>query len=118
MTNHDMGSANNETLAALDGHTGDKMTVLTMTVGGKPFHLWTMRDPGSAGGLPSRWDWNGPAPTDPFAQPPKSYSHASDNDAYPIQMLNVTGMAESLSCLESAQSRDKKTVYFTCGFYC
>lgn len=118
MTNRDMGSANNETLAALDGHTGDKKTVLNMTVGGKPFHLWTMRDPGFPWWAAVYMDWNGPGPTDPFAQPPMSYSHASDNDAYPIQMLNQPGLAVSMSCTESAQSRDKKMVYFTCGFYC
>lgn len=118
MTNRDMGSANNETIAALDGHTGDKKTVLSMTVGGKPFHLWTMRDPGFPWWAAVYMDWNGPGPTDPFAQPPMAYSHASDNDAYPIQMLNQTGIAVGMSCNESAQSRDNKTVYFTCGFYC
>lgn len=40
------GTVSNKTLAALDGFTGDKDTRVNTTMAGKPFHLWTMRDPG------------------------------------------------------------------------
>lgn len=101
-----MGAVNG-TLAALGGETGDKETNITMIVGGKPFHLWTMRDPSWPLVPIVYMDYDGPGPADPFAQPPMVFDAAPGN-----------GRDGYVACAQSKLSPDGKMVYFQCGFPC
>ena len=106
-TNHDMGAVN-RTLAALGGETGDKETNITMTVGGKPFHLWTMRDPVRPLFAVVYMDYDGPGPSDPSVQPPMVF------DAAPAD-----GTVTYVGCTQCNISlRDGKRVYVQCSFQC
>ena len=113
-TNHDMGTATNVTLAALDGATGDEKTSHTMIAGGKEFHLWTMRDPGFPFWAAVYMDFGGRGPADPFTKPPMVYSYAYDEDS-PTAGL---GMVEASACDRPTLSKNQKRVYFQCSFEC
>ena len=104
--NHDMGSMN-KTLAAFGGETGGKDTVIDMTVGGKQFHLWAMRDPGHLAWAAVYMDWAGPGPADPFRQPDVLFSAALKDSGVGI-----------FGCGVSAYSPGNKRIYFQCGFEC
>ncbi|CAD6563519.1 MAG: hypothetical protein ASARMPRED_000008 [Alectoria sarmentosa] len=99
-TNHDMGAVNG-TLAALGGETGDKETNITMTVGGKPFHLWTMRDPGWPLYPIVYMDYDGPGPADPFVQPPMVFDAAPSNE-----------MVANVACTQSEHPLDESDLVF------
>ena len=101
-----MGAVNG-TLAALGGETGDKETNITMTVGGKPFHLWTMRDPGWPLYPIVYMDYDGPGPADPFVQPPMVFDAAPSNE-----------MVANVACTQSEHPLDGERVYFQCSFPC
>lgn len=104
--NHDMGSIN-KTLAAFGGETGGLNTVINMTVGGKQFHLWTMREPEQPAWVAVYMDWRKPGPVDPFAQPLMLYSALQDNLSVGIDGCGYRGV-----------SSDFNKVYFQCGFNC
>ena len=105
--NHDMGTAN-QTLAAYGGETGGMDTLLTMTVGGKAFHLWSMADPGDPSWAAVYMDWNGPGPANPFTQPPMVYS--------PLGVMDSD--VGIVRCVTRAFSPQDTKAYFQCGFTC
>ena len=104
--NHDMGSVN-KTLAAFGGETGGLDTVINMTVGGKQFHLWTMRDPQQPLWSSVYMNWGKPGPVDPFAPPLMLYSALQDNSSVGTD-----------SCGYLGAPKDWSKVYFQCGFKC
>ena len=113
-SNHDMGTATNVTLAALDGAAGDEKTSHTMVAGGKEFHLWTMRDPGFPLWAAVYMDYGGRGPADPFAKPPMIYSYAEADDS----PASGNGMVIASKCGRPTLSKNQKRVYFQCNFEC
>lgn len=102
----------NQTLAAFGGETGGMQTNYTKLVGGKPFHLWTMRTPGSPSAADVSMDYDGPGPTNPFVKPPMAYSYIAD-----IFTNDTSG------CYFSGQTPATllgtiMRVYFRCSFEC
>ena len=108
-----MGTATNVTLAALGGAVGDEKTSHTMIVGGKEFHLWTMRDPWFPLWAAVYMDFGGPGPADPFVKPPMVYSYAGDDNS-PVDGFGM----DSSGCGIPTLSKNKKEVYFSCDFKC
>ena len=105
--NHDMGAAN-QTLAAFGGETGGRNTSVTITVGGKPFHLWTMRDNKDVTYVTVYMDFNGPGPADPFWVPKMMFDGAPGDDA----------VFNSNDCYSNGLSPNGTRVYFMCLFKC
>ena len=119
----------NGTLAAFGGLTGGKDTNLTMTVAGKPFHLWTMRDPADSLWAAVYMDWGGLGPVDPFAQPPMVFSFASNDGAYSPSSDHDgnddggggnggTAAVQNQDCSGDAAAPDFSKIYFRCSFSC
>ena len=104
--NHDMGSVN-QTLAAFGGETGGLNTVINMTVGGKQFHLWTMRDLQQPIWPSVYMSWGKPGPVDPFAEPSMLFSALQDNSSVGTHNCDYRGAPP-----------DYNKVYFQCGFKC
>lgn len=102
--NHDMGAIN-VTLAAFGGETGGKKTNVTILIGGKPFHLWTIRVPQSSVWAAVFLDYGGPGPADPLRVPPMVF----DATEYEIGFQ---------ACLVDGISPENTTVYFQCQFPC